>query len=210
MHDADRLDQPLARRVLEQEASGARSQRAEDVFVEVECREHEHSGRRLDCAARQLRCRLDSIHVGHADVHQDDVGSQLAHAVDRLPAVGSLADDLEPGLRVEEQSEAGAHELLVVDDQHADAHASPPTGSRAATRKPPPARRPASSSPPSSATRSRMPTSPWPGTTAFWRCGAPSSMTSRSRRESWKASVTTTRSGCACLSTFVSASWTMR
>src|ERR687894_390514 len=91
--------------------SGARSQRAEDVFVEVECREHEHSGRRLDCAARQLRCRLDSIHVGHADVHQDDVGSQLAHAVDRLPAVGSLADDLEPGLRVEEQPEAGAHEL---------------------------------------------------------------------------------------------------
>src|SRR6185369_17640150 len=91
-----------------------------------------------------------------------DVGPQLADAFDRLLAVARLADDVESGLRLEEEPEAGAHQLLVVDDQDADAHASPPTGSRAATRKPPLSRRPVSSSPPRRATRSRMPTRPWP------------------------------------------------
>jgi hypothetical protein len=42
-------------------------------------------------------CRgLDPVHPGHADVHQDDVWSKLFRALDRLPTVSRLADDLEP------------------------------------------------------------------------------------------------------------------
>ena len=40
--------------------------------------------------------------------------------------------------------------------------------SRAATRNPPPARGAALNSPPKTATRSRMPISPWPGVTSRW------------------------------------------
>src|SRR4029453_13926701 len=96
-------------------------------------------------------------------------------ALDRLGAVACLADDLQVVLRLQEEAEAGPHELLVVDDQEPDLHASLPEGSRAATRKPPPSRGPVSSSPPSRATRSRMPMRPCPGTTASCPCGEPSS-----------------------------------
>jgi hypothetical protein len=72
--------------------------------------------------------------VGHADVHQDDVGPQLAGALDRLLAVSRLADDLEVVLRLQEEPEAGPDELLVVDDQQPDAQVSTPIGRRAATR----------------------------------------------------------------------------
>ncbi len=58
-------------------------------------------------------------------------------------AVLRLADDLDLRLRLEDHLEAGAHERLVVDDQHPDAHVAPPaTGSRAEILKPPPGRGP--------------------------------------------------------------------
>ena len=71
-------------------------------------------------------------------------GLQPAGELDRLRAVGRLADDVEVVLGVEDHLEAGAHERLVVGDQHAhDAHArapavsaasaSPSSGSRTAT-----------------------------------------------------------------------------
>ena len=91
-----------------------------------------------------------------------------ADGLDRLQPVGRLADHLEVVLGVEDHPEAGAHERLVVGDQHAHgAHAtaassSATSGSRARTKKPPPRRRPLSISPPKTRARSRMPTSPWP------------------------------------------------
>ena len=61
-------------------------------------------------------------------------GRSSSGALDRFCAVARLADHLEVVLRLQEQSEAGPYELLVVDDQQPDAHASSPIGSRAATR----------------------------------------------------------------------------
>ena len=43
--------------------------------------------------------------------------------MDRLVAVGRLADDLDVRLDVEHHAKAGAHERVVVDEQDADAHA---------------------------------------------------------------------------------------
>ena len=126
--------EPFARGVLEQEAGRSGAQRAEDVLVEVERGQHEHARPRLDAGGGQTRRGLDAVHAGHADVHQDHVRPQVVGALDRLGAVARLADDLEVVLGLQEEPEAGADEFLVVDDQQPDAHASPPTGSHAATR----------------------------------------------------------------------------
>ena len=65
----------VGRRVLEQEAARAGLQRVVDVLVEVVGREHEH-------ARRVLRGDLarggDAVELGHADVHQHDVGLEGA------------------------------------------------------------------------------------------------------------------------------------
>ena len=90
-------------------------------------------------------------------------GSSVVGERDRLGAVARLADHLEVGLGLEDQTEARPHELLVVGQQHADAHARPSrSGSLAWTRKPPSGRGPALSSPPNRPTRSLIPMSPRP------------------------------------------------
>ena len=153
-HDADAVRELLGRDVLEQEPGGARAQRVVDVLVEVEGREHQDL--RAVAGREHAAGRLDAVELGHADVHQHDVGGELARLLDRLQAVGGLADDVEVVLGVEDHPEARAHERLVVGDQHPHrAHAAASTvvssatsGSFARIRKPPPRRRPASSSPP--------------------------------------------------------------
>src|SRR5206468_1224313 len=83
--------------------------------------------------------------------------------VDGLAPVHGLADHVEVGLGVEDHAEAGAHQGLVVGDEDSDAHAASLSfGIVARTRNPPPCRGPACRSPPHNATRSRMPTRPWP------------------------------------------------
>jgi hypothetical protein len=102
-----------------------------------------------------------------------------ADLLDRLGAVGHLADHGDVLLDIQQHLEAGAHQRLVVGEQdldrpvpprfrqslapvHGEAACSGGSGRRARTWKPPPGRGPAVSSPPSSAARSRMPTMPWP------------------------------------------------
>ena len=81
--------------------------------------------------ARSLRVASSPSTFGHADVHQHDVGMRLAGREHRLEPVGGLAHDLDVGLGVEDQPEAGADERLVVGDEDAD-HAASSIGSRRA------------------------------------------------------------------------------
>ena len=96
--------------------------------------------------------RLDPIELGHADVHQHDVGLELADLLDGVEPVGRLANHLEVVLRVEDHAEAGAHQRLVVGDQQSDAQATLSSlvdiGRVARTRQPPPSAGPMTSSPP--------------------------------------------------------------
>ena len=78
--DAHRVEQPVGRRVLEQEPAGADAQRLVDVLVEVEGREHQHRGLELRVGEDPLG-RLQAVELRHADVHQDDVGPPAAHDV---------------------------------------------------------------------------------------------------------------------------------
>ena len=91
-------------------------------------------------------------------------GTQLARRP-RPPSspLAGLTDHLEVGLVGEQRAEPGPHHALVVDDRQSDAHASPPPAAgsrRAAPRHSDEG--PRSTVPPYSATRSRMPTRPWP------------------------------------------------
>ena len=63
---------------------------------------------------------LQAVDPGHPDVHQDHVGALATGQVDRLPAVGGLADDLQVLRGVDEDPEPGADQGLVVGEQHPD------------------------------------------------------------------------------------------
>ena len=78
-------------------------------------------------------------------------GRSARAMLDRLAAVGRLADDLDVGLGVEDHPEAVAHQGLVVGDQDADHRRDPRRvegQARAEARSRPRAAGPASSSPP--------------------------------------------------------------
>ena len=108
-------------------------------------------------------CRVASMpsSSGMRTSNRQTSGLQRAGEGDGLSAVGGLAHDLDAGLGVEDHPQAGADDLLVVGDDHAD-HA-PFLGSVAVTSQPPPGLGPASSVPPSRAARSVMPATPYPG-----------------------------------------------
>ncbi len=97
---------------------------------------------------------LDAVAARHAQVHQHDVGRQLAGERDGLGAVGGGADDLDAGQQAEHHGQALADHPLVVGDEHPD-HA----GTARSTRNPSWSAV-VTSVPPSSSARSRMPVSP--------------------------------------------------
>ena len=88
----------------------------------------------------RARRRLEAVDHRHPDVEEAHVGPDAAGERHRLGAVGGLADDLDVGLRVEDHAEPGAHELLVVGDEHAHGHVDQPDarehGGRRPTRRP--------------------------------------------------------------------------
>jgi hypothetical protein len=60
----------------------------------------------------------------HAQVHQHDVRRMLAVQRNGFRAVRRLGDDLHVGLVGDHRREAGPHDGVVVDGQHANGHAA--------------------------------------------------------------------------------------
>src|SRR5208282_2679045 len=220
----DRVDQFGGGGVFEQEAAGPGPQRLVHVVVEVERGEHQHPRPlRAGWCAEDLAGCLQPVHDRHPHVHQDDVGLQVPGLADRVGAVSSLAHHQQAWLRGEYRGEAFAHHRLVVDDQAARGHAAAgrapgrhaawPSGSTADTTKPPSGAGPADSEPPSSATRSRIPVSPWPGPCSFRAGpeGPPGPLATRSRTApaSWSTDTVTAAPG-ACWLALDSDSCTIR
>jgi hypothetical protein len=58
----------------------------------------------------------------HADVHEDDVGPKSPHRVDSIGPVSRFSHDIDVVLAVQDHDEAGANQLLIVDDQDSNAH----------------------------------------------------------------------------------------
>ena len=90
-------------------------------------------------------------------------------------AVAGLPHDLQVGLRVHEHRESGTDQLLVIDEDHADAHPNPHDGSgiSARTTKPPVGVGAADIRSPSNPTRSPIPVSPRPGSPAMAGAASP-------------------------------------
>ena len=128
--DPDGVGELLGTDVLDEEAAGARLHGLVDVLVEVEGREDEDVGGAL--VVQEPARGLQAVELGHADVHEHDVGLVLADARERLSAVGGLGDDLDVLLGVEDHAEAAAHECLVVGDEDPD-HGLGSSGSHACT-----------------------------------------------------------------------------
>src|SRR5262249_49078407 len=118
---------------------------------------------------RDLARGGDAVDVRHAHVHQHHVGLRQPALLDRLTAVRGFADDDDRVVGGQDGSQAGTHEVVVVDDQNAYRHepawvpAVSPRGSRTSNRNVPSSVH-ASKLPPSSEARSRMPTIPCPPT----------------------------------------------
>ena len=162
--------------------------------------------------------RLHPVQSRHPNVHQHHVGGGARRAPQRVPAVVGLADHPHVGLGVEHHPEPGAHQLLVVDQEHPDhrrlSGTGRLTGSRASTAKPPPGRGPAVRL----TRRTRRPAraspadpGPAPGRPAG-RPADPSSVTATTHAASSVQPSPTRRrvAGPACLSAFVSDSCTSR
>src|SRR6266540_4505954 len=73
---ADGVGELFGADVFEEEAAGAGFHRVVDVFVHVEGCQHQHPGRLR--VGDQAAGRFEPVQLGHADVHQHDVGLQLA------------------------------------------------------------------------------------------------------------------------------------
>ena len=82
----------------------------------------EHHDSRPGALFLDLLRRLESVHVGHADVHEDDVGQFAPGVLDRLPPGTRFAHDLEVvGLR-EHRGDPLPNELVIVDEEHPNGH----------------------------------------------------------------------------------------
>src|SRR3990172_1019578 len=160
-HGADGVDDVLGRRILEQEAAGAGAQRLESVFVEIEGGQDEDPRRGLD--GDDAPGRLEPVDARHADVQDRHGRPEAPHQADGLGTVGTLADDAQVGLAVEDHPQPGAGQRLIVGDDDVDGHDDPTANGRvASTRNPPPDIGPARNEPSYTWTRSRMPMRPCP------------------------------------------------
>ena len=115
VHDAaEELDDPLGRLRLQQIARGAGPDRRQQVLLCPGGGEDDDLG--LRCGGAQVRERGESVHAGHREVEQDEIGLEALRKLDRLSPVGRRPDDRQPVL-AEQCGERVARQRVVVDDQ---------------------------------------------------------------------------------------------
>ena len=123
VHGADGREQELGVGVLEQEPARSAANGPGRGLVEIEGGQDDDPGpgtsARLGCRHDALG-RLDAVHHGHPDVHQDHVGPSGCRELDRRAAVTRLADDLEVGLGGDQHPDSRPEQRLVVDERDPD------------------------------------------------------------------------------------------
>src|SRR4051812_2884901 len=164
--------------------------------------------------ADQMTGGVDAVESRHPNVHDDDVGPQLAGCFHRLDAVGGLTDNVEVGFGAQDHPVAGPDQALVIGEQDPDHGVTVGSGREAVTSKPPSGRWPACRSPPNRATRSRMPRIPNPSLPSVGRLSpvgaVPSSATVTFNVDPSTVTDTCTDRADVCLRMLVRASCTIR
>jgi hypothetical protein len=64
---------------------------------------------------------FEAIHVGHVNIHQDEIRVLVIRVQERLPAGCNVSEQLKPGCRRYHGSGCAAKSRLVIDDHHSDA-----------------------------------------------------------------------------------------
>jgi hypothetical protein len=70
----------------------------------------------------EQRGSLDTIHVGHGKIQDDEIGLKGAGFFDRFGAIGGFAANLEAGIVLEEHTNGIAYGDFVLDDEDAFGH----------------------------------------------------------------------------------------
>ena len=165
-------------------------------------------------SAAMSRVAVEAVDARHPDVHEHDVGVQVARQLDRLAAPSAASPThLDVGLGVEQRAQPGPQQRLVVGEHDPD-HGRPAVGKLA--HDPEPARAATASSrtsPPSAAARSRMPADAV--ALAAPRPASPTPRPSSSTRHdepspAGASTATSARSAPECRTTLVTASCTTR
>ena len=123
---ADRRRELVRAERLDQELAGPGQHRAAQV-VRLALDRHHHDRRGRDARRQELRGG-DPVHLGHVDVHQDDVREELRGHLQRLGAGRGRPDHLDVLLEPEKLRQVVARLQDVVHDQDADLVAHRPVG----------------------------------------------------------------------------------
>src|SRR5262249_44562641 len=204
---------PVHRRGLRQVGERARPDRLDHPLILLERGKHDDRGAPPGGAVADGLEHVQAACSGHDHVEQHHIGPQRPEPGDRARPVRALARHLDVLLLVQDEPQALADHVVVVDDEHPD-HGRPscPAGSRTMIAAPLPGEASTWNSPPSSVTRSRISVSPIPcrSATALGSNPRPSSRTSTVTEPLHWLSRTRIVSGSPCLAAFPSASCTIR
>ena len=66
----------------------------------------------------------NAIHVGHAHVHEHDIGVELFDESYGFAAIAGLTNNCHIRLRVDDHGKTGAHERLIVSNHNRNGHSS--------------------------------------------------------------------------------------
>ena len=78
--------------------------------------------------------RLDTVHLGHFQVHQHHIGRELGGHLHRLTPAGRFADNVEVGLCAKDGDQPVAKDRMVIDDQDAYRFAHGPSLTKSTLR----------------------------------------------------------------------------
>ena len=113
-----RIGQLLRRHALQHVAARAGGQRALNLDVPFERRQHDDA--RVGELVADRDHRVDAADVRQAEIHQRDVRTMLAEALDRLAAGRRLGDQHHVRLAVDDGGDAFAQQRMIVDAEDAD------------------------------------------------------------------------------------------
>jgi hypothetical protein len=105
---------------LVDELHGARRQRVHRGLGSLPGVDREHDDLEPGLPAQQSAQHLDPVHARHRHVQRDQVGVGAGNQLQRLQAVGRLADHPEPRLGVEDPRQCPPHEGGIVHHEDAD------------------------------------------------------------------------------------------
>ena len=71
---------------------------------------------------KDFRRGFDAIEAGQTDVHQDNVGSQLAGERDGISPVIRFTDDLKVLVKFQDRADPVSHNLMIIDQQYTCDH----------------------------------------------------------------------------------------